>query len=77
VNQPASTLIATCFDPSAEPGSRRAATCIVIRRDNHRANYSATLVDNRIGEHVTWHGSQEGALAEAASRGFTEVSLEG
>jgi hypothetical protein len=55
-NQPATTKIATCYDPTAEPGSYRVATCIEIRHDNRLANYSATRVDHKIGAHVTWHG---------------------
>lgn len=73
MTQPATTKIATCYDPTASPGSRRARACIEIHRDNHLANYSATLVEERIGEHVTWHGSEDGAIAEAAARGYTEV----
>lgn len=73
----ATTKIATCYNPSLEPGSGR---LVEIRRDNTTAEanrvagrFVIAKVHRGVAENTTRVRSEDEALAHAAELGYTDV----
>ncbi len=69
---PASTKIATCYNPNATTRH----VVVEIRHENRKGDpkpYTVARIFRGVGEGYTRHATEDEAIAEAASFGFTDV----
>lgn len=69
-NRPATTKIATCYNPEHEPGSRR---LVEIRLDNRTGRCTAAEIHNGGASWSSEHSSEIEALAHAVELGYSDV----
>ncbi len=68
---PASTKIATCYNPTLPVGT---PMLIEIRRDRKGPTpFTAARIHRGVGEGYTRHATEAEALTEAAQLGYTDV----